>query len=174
MFSWTYTSISFSVFFLALPFNKKCGLRDLQKTLILNLLNESNLDYDDDDDLSIKIMTRLRHKRILLVLDGVDGLDGPYQLKMLAREHDWFGQGSRIIITTRDKHLLEAHLVDKTFEVKPMNKKDACHLFCLKSFKREHILDEYLDLSKEFLNYVDGLPLALEVMDCFFFWKKYR
>ena len=91
MFSWTYTSISFSVFFLALPFNKKCGLRDLQKTLILNLLNESNLDYDDDDDLSIKIMNRLCHKRILLVLDGVDGLDGPYQLKMLAREHDWFG-----------------------------------------------------------------------------------
>ena len=130
-------------------------------------MNESNLDYDDDHNLSIKIMTRLRHKRILLVLDGVDGPDSPYQLKMLAREHDWFGRGSRIIITTRDKHLLETHLVDKTFEVKPMNKKDACHLFCLKAFKREHILDEYLELSKEFLNYVDGLPLALEVLGCF-------
>ena len=77
---------------------EKRGLRDLQKTLILNLLNESNLDYDDDHDLSIKIMTRLRHKRILLILDGVYGLDDPYQLKMLAREHDWFGQGSRIYI----------------------------------------------------------------------------
>ena len=70
--------------------------------------------------------------------------------------------------------MLETHLVDKTFEVKPMNKKDACHLFCLKAFKREHILDEYLELSMEFLNYVDGLPLALEDMGCFFFWKKYR
>ena len=67
--------------------------------------------------------------------------------------------------------MLETHLVDKTFEVKPMNKKDACHLFCLKAFKREHILDEYLELSKEFLNYVDGLPLALEGLGCFLLGK---
>ena len=88
---------------------EKYGLRKLPKKLILKHQNESNLDCVDDHDLSIKIMTKLCHKRILLVLDGVDELN---QLKMLAGEHDWFGWGSRIIITTGDKHLLETHLVD--------------------------------------------------------------
>ena len=140
---------------------EKYGLRKLQKKLIRKLLNESNLDCDDDHDLYIKISTRLRHKRILLVLDGVDGLD---QLKMLAGEHDWFGRGSRIIITTRDKHLLKTHLVDKTLEVKPMGYEDALQFFCLKALKKKNIPDEYSELSKEFLYFVDGLPLALEVL----------
>ncbi|KAL0012583.1 hypothetical protein SO802_007691 [Lithocarpus litseifolius] len=149
---------------------EKYGLRELRKRLILKLLNESNLDCDDDHDLSIKIMTRLRHKRILLVLDGVGG---PDQLKELARERDWFGRGSRIIITTRDKNLLERHSVDKNkiYEVKPMGYEDALHLFCLKAFKKKYIADEYSELSREFLYYVDGLPLALEVLGSFLFRK---
>ncbi|KAM3701693.1 hypothetical protein ACJW31_05G193900 [Castanea mollissima] len=140
-----------------------------KKKLILKLLKENHLDYDDDHDLSSKIMTRLCHKRILLVLDDVNGPDGPNQLKLLARENNWFGRGIRIIITTRDKHLLKAHSVDKIYEVKPMGYKHALHLFCLKAFKKEYIPDEYLELSKEFLNYVDGLPLALEVLSLFLF-----
>ena len=46
----------------------------VQKTLILKHLKENHLDYDDDHDLSNKIKTRLRHKKILLVLDDVNQL----------------------------------------------------------------------------------------------------
>ena len=129
------------------------------------------MDCDDDHDLYIKISARLRHKRILLVLDGVDRLN---QLKMLAGEHDWFGRGSRIIITKRDKNLLKTHLVDKTLEVKPMGYEDALQFFGLKAFKKKYIPDEYSKLSREFLYFVDGLPLALEVLGSFLFGRSFH
>ncbi|XP_030971337.1 TMV resistance protein N-like isoform X2 [Quercus lobata] len=140
----------------------------VQKTLILKLLKENHLEYDDDHDLSNKIKTRLRHKKILLVLDDVNQLK---QLRGLAGDRNWFGLGSRIIITTRNKDLLQNHSLTKSeiYEVKPLKDEDAHHLFCLKAFNRKHIPDEFLELSKEFLNYVDGLPLALEVLGSFLF-----
>jgi hypothetical protein len=42
-------------------------------------------------------------KKVLLVIDDVDQL---IQLKTIFGKHDWFGLGSRIIVTTRDEHLL--------------------------------------------------------------------
>ena len=70
----------------------------------------------------LKFKSRLRRKKILLVLDDVDKLK---ELKMLSREHDWFGPGRRIIITTRDKYVLEAHGVDEIYEVKGLNDENA-------------------------------------------------
>ena len=55
---------------------------------------------------------------------------------MLAREHDWFGSGSRNIITKRDAHLLEAHQVDEIYEVKGLNDENALQIFSLKAFKK--------------------------------------
>ena len=112
-------------------------------------------------------------KKILIVLDDVNQLK---QLRGLVGELNWFGLGSKIIITTRYKDLLQTHSLTKSeiYEVKPLIYEDARHLFYLKAFKKEHIPNEFLELSNKFLNYVDGLPLALEDMGCFFFWKKYR
>ncbi|KAL4628703.1 hypothetical protein ACB092_05G258900 [Castanea dentata] len=163
-------------------FNDSCFLSDVrevcekdrlpavQKKLILKLLKETHLDYDDDHDLSNKIKTRLRHKKILLVLDDVNQLK---QLQGLAGERNWFGLGSRIIITTRYKDLLQTHspTISEIYEVKPLEYEDARHLFSLKAFKKEHIPDEFLELSNKFLNYIDGLPLALEVLGSFLFGK---
>ncbi|XP_030949687.1 TMV resistance protein N-like [Quercus lobata] len=87
----------------------------------------------------------------------------------LARKRDWFGRGSRIIITTRDKHLLETHLIDQMYEVKALKNEDALHLFCSKAFKNKLVPDEYLKLSKGFLNYVAGHPLALIVLGSFLY-----
>ena len=48
------------------------------------------------------------HKRILLVLYDVN----QYKLlEKLVREPNWFGQGSRVNITTREEHLLIRHKV---------------------------------------------------------------
>ena len=142
----------------------------VQKTLILKLLKENHLDYDHDHDLSNKIKTRLHHKKILLVLDDVNQLK---QLRGLVGELNWFGLGSKIIITTRYKDLLQTHSLTKSeiYEVKPLKYEDARHLFYLKAFKKEHIPNEFLELSNEFLNYVDGLPLTLEVLSSFLFGK---
>ena len=97
-----------------------------------------------------KIKNVLHNKRILLVLDDVDKLD---LLNMLAWEHDWFGPGSRIIITTRYMQVLETHGVDEIYEVKELNDENALQLFYLKAFKKEHVPDDYKGLSKDFLKY---------------------
>ena len=147
---------------------EKFGLVPLQQKIIDEVLKEKNLTIEEEYDGVLKIKNRLCRKRILLVLDDVDKIK---QLKMLAGEHDWFGFGSRIIITTRDAHLLEAHQVDKIYEVKGLNDENALQLFSSKAFKKKHVLDDYRELSNHFLNYAAGLPLALEVLGSFLFGK---
>ncbi|KAL6315641.1 hypothetical protein AAG906_003745 [Vitis piasezkii] len=74
------------------------------------------------------IKARLCFKKVLLVLDDVDNSS---QLEALAGDHNWFGPGSRIIITTREKHLL-GHEMDALYEAKKLGHKEAIELFSLK------------------------------------------
>ncbi|GAA0166555.1 hypothetical protein LIER_40210 [Lithospermum erythrorhizon] len=76
-----------------------------------------------------------------MVIDDVDNI----QLNALAKQCDWFGRGSRIIITTRDEDA-------------------ALHLFCLHAFKNDHPQEDFKDLSLNVLSYAGGLPLALRVL----------
>ncbi|XP_065638909.1 disease resistance protein RUN1 [Quercus suber] len=147
---------------------EKYGLVPLQQKIIDEVLKEKNLKIEEEYDGVLKIKNRLCRKRILLVLDDVDKMK---QLKMLVGEHDWFGSGSRIIITTRDVHLLKAHQVEKIYEVKGLNDENALQLFSSKAFKKKHVLDDYRELSNHFLDYAAGLPLALEVLGSFLFGK---
>jgi hypothetical protein len=148
--------------------SEKDGLLPLQQKLISKILKETNLSIEDTYEGVLVIKNRLRHKRIFLVLDVVNQLD---QLKMLVGKHDWFGSGSRIIITTRDEHLLKTYEVDEIYEVKGLNDEDALHLFCLNALKKENVPADYFKMSKIFLKYAGGLPLALEVLGSFLFGK---
>uniref|UniRef100_A0A2N9HLU2 NB-ARC domain-containing protein n=1 Tax=Fagus sylvatica TaxID=28930 RepID=A0A2N9HLU2_FAGSY len=140
--------------------SEKYGLVPLQQRIILQLLNESTSIHDVDEGVFV-IKNRLRYKRILLVLDDVNQLD---QLKRLAWKHDWFGSGSRVIITTRDKHLLHTLEVDGIYEVDGLNDDEALHLLSLKAFKKDQPPTDYLELSKDVVHYVKGLPLAIEIL----------
>ena len=145
--------------------SKKCGLCKLQKRLLKKLLMPKNLILHDVDD-GVQIMkNRLRNKKILLVLDDITELD---QLEKLAGKNCLFGLGSRVIITTRDKHLLESHEV---YEAEVLNHEEALQLFCLKAFKMDHSTEDYGKLSQAFVDYSKGLPLALEVLGSFLFRK---
>ncbi|KAM3691108.1 hypothetical protein ACJW31_09G170600 [Castanea mollissima] len=119
----------------------------------------------DVDDGVLLIKNRLRHKRILLVLDDVNQLD---QLNKLAGKHIWFGPGSRIILTTRDKHLLQTFEVDEIYEVDQLNDNEALHLMSLRAFKKDYPRKDYLNLSKDFVYYTGGLPLAVEILGSLF------
>ena len=57
------------------------------------------------------------------MLGNVDHLK---QLEALVGDHNWFGLGSRIIVTTRDKHLLEVHEVDTLYEAKKYISQGSC------------------------------------------------
>ncbi|KAK4591192.1 hypothetical protein RGQ29_021405 [Quercus rubra] len=137
---------------------EKEGLLPLQQQIIRKILNESIQDVDEG---VFVIKNRLRHKRILLVLDDVSQLD---QLKMLVGKHNWFGSGSRVIITTRDKHLLHTHEVDEICVAKTLSDDKALHLLSLKAFKKDCPPEDYLQLSEDAVQYTKGLPLAIEIL----------
>jgi len=54
---------------------------------------------------------RLRNKRVIIVIDDAE----EEELEALAGHHSWFGRGSRIIITTEDKGLLERRCGKKMY-----------------------------------------------------------
>ena len=143
--------------------SEKDGLVPLQQRLICQILNE-RMNIQNVDDGVFMIKNRLRHKRILLVLDDVNQLD---QLKKLAGKHNWFGLGSRIIITTRDKHLLYKLGVDEIYEIELLNDDEALHLLSLKAFHKVHPPNDYLELSKDVVKYTKGLPLAVKILGSF-------
>ncbi|KAG2668373.1 hypothetical protein I3760_15G157700 [Carya illinoinensis] len=134
----------------------------LQKTLLSKILGKcKSLKIDNTDTGIINIQRGLSSKRVLLILDGVDHLS---QLETLAGARDWFGKGSRIIITTRDQHLLKTHGVDSTYKMKGLNQNDAFQLCCWHAFKREIPDDGFREFVEWILNYAGSLPLVLTVL----------
>ena len=89
-------------------------------------------------------------------------------------KHNWFGSGSRVIITTRDKHLLQTLEVEEIYEVDRLNDDEALHLLSLKAFKKDHPPEDYLKMSIDFVCYADGLPLAIEILGSFLFGRRIK
>ena len=150
---------------------KNKGLVSLQKQLLSKILMESEINIWDVCEGINVIRNTLCNKNVFIILDDVDG-DG--QLEALAGKHDWFGPGSRIIVTSRDSHLLIRCGVDYIYTAKELNNDDALQLFSWKAFHKPHPEENYVNLSKGFLNYAKGLPLALKVLGSSLFAKKLK
>lgn len=148
--------------------SEKRGLVKLQEELLSRLLEEGKISISTVDIGLAFIKTRLCFKRVLIVLDDADK---PQQLEYLAGKHDWFGPGSRIIITTRDVHLLNKVGVNGVYEVVHLNNNDAITLFSRHAFKEDHPTEDYIELSNYAVSYAKGLPLALKVLGSFLFSK---
>ncbi|CAI8593423.1 unnamed protein product [Vicia faba] len=91
----------------------KVGLVKLQERLLFEILGEQGMKLGSVDKGINVIKDKLCRIKVLLVIDNVDDVE---QLQALVGGFDWFGPGSRIIITTRDKHLLTAHEIGLTYE----------------------------------------------------------
>ncbi|KAK3416287.1 hypothetical protein EUGRSUZ_H01741 [Eucalyptus grandis] len=137
----------------------------LQEKLLSELVRKDLTVSSVDGGINL-IQQRLCRKRVLLVLDDVDDVK---QLNALAGGREWFGKGSRIIITTRDNHLLTVHGIeeDHTFEVKTLWYREALELFDKHAFPGSKEIVIRRDLVDRALHYANGLPLALEVLGCF-------
>ncbi|KAJ9542621.1 hypothetical protein OSB04_029127 [Centaurea solstitialis] len=137
-----------------------CLLQEKILREILVTLNTFKISYPDNG--AYMIRTRLSNKKVLLVLDDVDNVK---QLQFLAATHEWFGPGSRIIITTRDEHLL----VDAHFKYKPncLLRDQAVELFCRHAFQKSIPSKGYEVLSYHAISYTGHLPLALKVLGSF-------
>ncbi|XP_028114128.1 TMV resistance protein N-like [Camellia sinensis] len=144
------------------------GLVQLQEQLLFELLGIKNLKIDNVDRGMNLIKERLYSKRVLIVLDDLDQLN---QLNSLAGNRDWFGPGSRIIITTRDEHLLKGLKVHERYMAKKLNHKESLQLFNWHAFGETNPLENYADLANGIVSYASGLPLALEVLGSYLFGR---
>nr|XP_048328505.1 TMV resistance protein N-like [Ziziphus jujuba var. spinosa] len=147
---------------------KKNGLVYLQNCLLSDIINGLPKKIRDGHEGMDMISDRLCHKKVLIVLDDVDKLD---QLKVLANE-DWFGFGSRIIVTTRDESLLTSAY--RKSIIYRLNNNDALQLFSWKAFKTVHPSKDYEEMSKQVITCASGLPLALEVLGSFLCGKSIK
>ncbi|XP_054791327.1 disease resistance protein RUN1-like isoform X3 [Prosopis cineraria] len=141
--------------------NKYQSIIRLQQTLLSEILGEQKMQLNSVDEGISYIKHRLSSKKVLLVLDDVDEFK---QLEQLAGGRDWFGCGSKIIITTRNKELLIARNVEKTYEVKELSRLCSLELFCWHAFRMSQPPNGYENMSNHVIRYVHGLPLALKLV----------
>ncbi|XP_028112843.1 TMV resistance protein N-like [Camellia sinensis] len=137
------------------------GLVQLQEQLLFELLGIKNLKIGSVDRGMNLIKERLHSKRVLIVLDDLDQLN---QLNSLAGNRDWFGPQSRIIITTRDQHLLKELKVHERYMAEELNHTESLQLFSWHAFRKTNPLENYTDIANDIVRYAGGLPLALEVL----------
>ncbi|XP_030936174.1 TMV resistance protein N-like [Quercus lobata] len=146
------------------------GLVSLQKQLLSEILVQSKIRISNVREGINVIGNRLRDKKVLIVLDDVDQEE---QLEALAGKHDWFGLGSRIILTSRDRHLLRRRCgVDDIYAIRGLSDYEALLLFSWRAFKKSHLnKEDYVKLSKDFVNYSSGHPLVITVVGASLFAK---
>jgi len=146
--------------------SEECGgLVRLREEFLSRVLEQENLRIDTPRMGSTLIKERIRHKKVLTVLDDVNDVE---QVECLIERHDMFGPGSRILVTSRDRQVLK-NVADEIYEVEELNCSEACQLFILSVFKGNHIPKDYMGLSIRAVNYAKGNPLALKVLGSFLF-----
>ncbi|CAF1720456.1 unnamed protein product [Brassica napus] len=107
------------------------------------------------------IKERLCDLKVLIVLDDVDDLK---QLEALADETNWFGPGSRVIVTTEDQEILEQHDISNTYHVEFPTQVDARQIFCRFAFRQLSAPHGFEKLVERVIMLCSNLPLGLRVM----------
>ena len=115
------------------------------------------------------IPERLCDLKVLIILDDVDDLQ---QLEALADETNWFGDGSRIIVTTEDQELLEQHGITNIYHVDLPTEIEARKIFCRYAFRQSLAPYGYENLAERATELCGNLPFGLRVMGSMLRGKK--
>ncbi|KAL3017266.1 hypothetical protein AAZX31_06G267300 [Glycine max] len=139
---------------------RHCGQIGVLKQLLHQTLNE-DLQICNLYHAANLMQSRLRYVKSIIVLDNVNEVE---QLEKLVLNREWLGAGSRIIIISRDKHVLKKCGVTVVYKVQLLNGANSLKLFCKKAFDSVDITGDYEELKYEVLKYANDLPLAIKVL----------
>ncbi|KAJ9554431.1 hypothetical protein OSB04_018476 [Centaurea solstitialis] len=135
------------------------GLKTLLEKILSDVLKPRKVVLESIEEGRSMMKTIFSHTCVLIILDDVDHLD---HLKMLVGSDNWFGVGSRIIITTRNKNLVNAHKINMVvYDMKPLNEKEALELFSWHAFGANRPVEGYEKLSVDMVSKFGGNPSAL-------------
>ncbi|XP_024636156.1 disease resistance protein RUN1 [Medicago truncatula] len=133
----------------------------LQQQILCDVCKTTAFKIHDIESGKNILKERLSQKKVLLVLDDVNELE---QLKALCGSHEWFGLGSRIIITTRNMRLLRLYEIYQVYAIEEMDESESLKLFSWHAFKQPSPIEDFAKHLTDVISYSGGLPLALEVL----------
>ncbi|KAF8107352.1 hypothetical protein N665_0123s0043 [Sinapis alba] len=129
----------------------------LQSQLLSKILNQKDMSIDHPG----AIKEWLQHQKVLIVLDDVDDLE---QLDALAEKTYWFGLGSQIIVTTKDRKILKVHGIKNIYHVGYPSEEEALEILCLSAFKQSYVQVGFEKVTKKVAKLCGYLPLGLCVV----------
>ncbi|CAN1227695.1 Disease resistance protein L6 [Linum grandiflorum] len=150
--------------------SKSNGVVTLQSMLISSILRTDYKVKDASEGLRV-IKDRVCQHKVLVVLDNVND---SFEFDKILGKWDEFSSGSRFIVTTRDKRILQVLQECKFYEPGEMNHEHALVLFCKHAFGTDKPPEGEGFLSMEFVKAAAGLPLALKVIGSLLFRRERR
>ncbi|CAL9237532.1 unnamed protein product [Arabidopsis halleri] len=129
----------------------------LQEQFLSNVLNQDGIRIRH----SGVIEERLCKQRVLIILDDVNHIK---QLEALANEATWFGSGSRIVVTTENKELLQQHGINDTYHVGFPSDEQAFEILCRYAFRKITLYHGFEKLVLRVTKLCGNLPLGLRVL----------
>ncbi|TYH00328.1 hypothetical protein ES288_A10G266700v1 [Gossypium darwinii] len=109
------------------------------------------------DDFLTELL-KLNNKKVIVVLDDVNDSDLMNDLGV-----QYFGEESKIIITSRDKQVLKNGEANKIHEVLKLNENDSLQLFFIFAFRQLNPVVDFLNLSYKFVRCV--VPIGSEAYE---------
>lgn len=129
----------------------------LQSQLLSKILNQRDMKVHHLG----AIKEWLQDQKVLIILDDVDDL---VQLEVLAKEPFWFGPGSRVIVTTKDRMILKARDINEIYHVDFPSDKEALEILSVAAFRQNSVRDGFEDLANEVVKLCSKFPLGLCVV----------
>ncbi|XP_059077656.1 disease resistance protein RPV1 isoform X3 [Cryptomeria japonica] len=158
----------------------KRDLPSLQQTLLRDLLRDRNLCIEDTGRGRTLLRDRLRGLIVLIVFDDIDNREQKDNL-LFVKNH--VGNGSLILVTSKDRTLLQGTPGNprvKIYDVELLGAKDAQELFCWRAFGLTELVQDLQNMVEELVRMCGGFPLALIVLGELFvderhprMWKKH-
>ncbi|XP_019095566.1 PREDICTED: disease resistance protein RPS4-like [Camelina sativa] len=137
---------------------KTYGADRARKKFLEDLLQVTNI--SDDEATHGCLESKLLSSKVFVVLDDVSSAS---QIEVLLGNRNWIKEGSRIVITTRDRVFI-TELDTNPYVVPRLNLEDGLRYFSFYAFE-DHIckpeMGNYMQMSIEFVDYARGNPLAL-------------
>lgn len=140
----------------------------LQQKLLDEIFKEKSVRVQSVKHGQTLLGTKLCGLKVIIVLDDVNHVD---QLTYLAGGREWFGLGTRIIVTTTNVDLLNVHKIIEIYRCEEMKNDEALRLFSQSAFEHGPPTHVYEKWSDDIVKLAGGLPLALNVYGSLLYGK---
>ncbi|GLJ20264.1 hypothetical protein SUGI_0368010 [Cryptomeria japonica] len=136
----------------------KNGVAKMQRQILKDLVNFKDK-VNDEVHGKMLMKGRLRSIKALVILEYVD-----HWRQLEALRGDWFGPGSRVLVTTLYPNILKNENGSFVYELQGLAKEHALQFFSWHAFMRDHPEEDYKELSSKAVDICNRLPFSLEVL----------